>query len=352
MALTSLSVSNLRSIESAELAFGPHSNLISGPNGAGKTSLLEAIFLLGRGRSFRTRHNERLIQHGAATLRVVGHTDGGTAGHVIGIEVQRAGTTRVRADGQDQRSLAQLATTFPVQVLDPDVHELIEDAPVHRRRWLDWAVFHVEPTFGRAWSRYSRALQQRNAALRSGAAFQLWDPELVKEGEAMTVSRARVLEALQPYWRVVCADLVGLELTLGFQAGWDQERSLAEALAATAERDREREGTQIGPHRADVGLRLRGRLAREILSRGQQKLAAVAMMLAQLEYLQAEHGVRPTLLIDDPGAELDRERLGRLIERLRRLQTQLIVTALDPDPSLFGVPEAAFHVEQGRVTRI
>jgi DNA replication and repair protein RecF len=117
-------------------------------------------------------------------------------------------------------------------------------------------------------------------------------------------------------------------------------------------RDRERRSTVVGPHRADVLLRVRGRAAREVLSRGQQKLAAVALTLCQLEYLKAEHGLRPTLLLDDPSAELDQERLGRFIARVRALDTQLIITALDRDYRLFGEPQSMFHVEQGRVTRL
>jgi DNA replication and repair protein RecF len=352
MALAELSVSNLRSIESAELLFGPRSNLIYGQNGAGKTSLLEAVFLLGRGRSFRTRFNERLIHRGSASLRVVGHTTAEPTPHTLGLEVLRSGTTRARMDAEDVRSLAQLAIAFPVQVLDPDVHKLIEDAPVRRRRWLDWAVFHVEPGFATSWARYARAVQQRNAALRTGGPFEVWDQELVREGERMTEARRRVLEALQPHWRDACADLTGLDLTLAFQAGWDKEQDLAVALRAAADRDRERQSTTIGPHRADVVLRLQGRVAREGLSRGQQKLAAVAMMLCQLEYLRSEHDIHPTLLIDDPSAELDEVRLARFLDRLRTLETQLIVTALDRDFQIFGQPEALFHVEQGRVSRV
>ena len=104
-----------------------------------------------------------------------------------------------------------------------------------------------------------------------------------------------------------------------------------------------------GPHRADASLRVRGKAAREVLSRGQQKLAAVALSLCQLEYLKREHGLLPTLLLDDPSAELDQDRLGRFIARVQGLETQILVTALERDTRLFGTPDRVFHVEQGRV---
>ena len=354
MALVELRVEELRCLETVELELGPGTNLIFGANGAGKTSLLEAIFLLGRGRSFRTRLNERLIRHTAPLSRVLGRTrvpDG--RDHALGIEIWRDDGTEARLDAQTPRSLAELAVAFPVQVLDPDAHKLIEDASARRRRWLDWAVFHVEPGFAGAWSRYQRALLQRNAALRIGAEqVAVWDPELAKEGEALTESRARVVTALLPYWQSIAGDLLGFEPTLSFAAGWDRSHALADVLAAGLGRDRERRTTMQGPHRADIGLRVQGKLAREVLSRGQQKLAAVALSLCQLEYLKQEFALSPTLLLDDPSAELDQQRLSRFIARVQGLQTQLVVTALDRDQRLFGTPEHVFHVEQGRVNRL
>jgi len=386
MALAELSVQDLRCIEQAELAFQPGSNLIFGANGAGKTSVLEAIFLLGRGRSFRTRLTERLIRHGQAQLRVVGRTgapasavthlgvaDAGLDGpeeptsgvfgspaaqisgipHSLGLEVSRDGGTRARLDAQNVRSLADLATAFPVQVLDPDAHRLIEDSATRRRRWLDWAVFHVEPGFAATWARYARALQQRNAVLRTGHGdLGIWDIELIKDGERITAGRRRVLDALKPYWADVSRSLLDEDLTLAFHSGWERDTGLATALAEAAPRDRLRKTTTVGPHRADVGIRIRGKPVREVLSRGQQKLAAVAMTLCQLEYLKQEHEVLPTLLLDDPSAELDRNRLDRFIGRVKGLQTQLVVTALDRDFSLFGTPDALFHVEHGRLSNV
>lgn len=354
MTLTELRVEGLRCIEQAELEFGPGTNLIFGANGAGKTTLLEAVFLLGRGRSFRTRLNDRLIHHGAPLARAVGRISADeTRSHTIGIEIRRESGTEVRLDGSNPPSLAALAVAFPVQVLDPDAHKLIEDASARRRRWLDWLVFHVEPGFANAWTRYQRALLQRNAALRSGSGqIQAWDPELAREGEALTQARERVVGALLPYWEATAEDLLGFVPALGFHAGWDRSAALEDVLAAGLGRDRERRTTLSGPHRADVVLRIQSKLAREVLSRGQQKLAAVALSLCQLEYLKRDHGLSPTLLLDDPSAELDHERLGRFIARVQALESQLIVTALDRDQRLFGVPDHVFHVEQGRVNRL
>jgi len=357
MSLAELTVQNLRCIEQAELQFGSGTSLIYGANGAGKTSLLEAIFLLGRGRSFRNRLNERLIQHGQSWARVLGRVTDEPINHTIGIEVRKSsdakGGTQGRLDGNPLRSFADLALAFPVQILDPDAHKLIEESSARRRRWLDWAVFHVEQGFAAAWTRYQRALAQRNAALKAGS-YQLdvWDNILASEGELLTQARERMITALTPYWQTLVTELVGLDISLGFQPGWDRDVPLIDALTINAQRDRERRNSLIGPHRCDITLKVRGKAARDVLSRGQQKLAAVALNLCQLEYLKSEHELKTTLLLDDPSAELDQGRLQRFIARVQALNSPIVVTALSRDFNLFGDLESVFHVEQGRVIRV
>lgn len=349
MALAELLVEDLRCLERLELALHPGLNLISGPNGSGKTSVLEAMFLLGRGRSFRTRSSERLIRHSAERLTVFGRTDR----HAIGVEVQRraahAASTRAKLNGEFVPTLAELTQAFPVQVIDPDVQHLVDGGAMGRRRWLDWSVFHVEPQFGSYWARYARALQQRNAALRAGAspeALAPWNRELTSAGEPMAKARAEHYAQFEPGWRVVQEALLGFEVGATWTNGWDRERSLNEALVGATGQDVSRGTTTVGPHRADLRLRVGLRAAREVLSRGQQKLLALSMVLAQLELLRNSLQIRPTLLIDDPAAELDNFRLGVLIERIRALDTQLVVTTVAPNSSVFGDPDCRFQMGQ------
>ena len=306
MSLSQLAVTNLRSIEQAELTLPAGLSLVFGGNGSGKTSLLEAIFLLGRGRSFRTRNTTRLIRRGQDHLRVVGHViQRFEATTVVGVELAGEGVA-ARIGGRPATSLAELSQAFPVQVIEPGIHRLVEEGGYGRRRWMDWAVFHVEPSFVDTWARYTRTLKQRNAALKTDPAQAfVWDAELVRLGEAIAESRRRMLEQLGSYWQEAVAALSGLPVELHYLRGWNQELSLKEALLASRTRDEARHLTHSGPHRADVAVRLHGRPAREILSRGQQKLVAVAMTLAQLKLLKAATDLTPTLLLDDPAAELD-----------------------------------------------
>lgn len=350
MSLGTLAISDLRCIEQAEFELTPGLTLLWGENGSGKTSVLEAIFLLGRGRSFRTRNNERLIRRGADRLRIVGQVSAaGDAMQAVGFEASRTGTT-ARIGGRPAQSLAELSQAFPVQAIEPGVHRLVEEGGYRRRRWMDWAVFHVEPQFMDTWVRYQRALRQRNAALKADPAqAPAWDPELARLGEVIAESRRIFLDRMQPYWATAVADLSGLPVTLHYLRGWNLEHSLTEALTGSRARDELRQLTHAGPHRADVAVRLHGRPAREVLSRGQQKLVAVAMTLAQLRLLQDQTQTTPTLLLDDPAAELDVERLQRFIAEVAKLRCQLVVTSLQAESRLFGTPERTFQVRQGRV---
>jgi len=348
---------DLRCIGQAELSLHPGRNLIWGGNGSGKTSLLEGIFLLGRGRSFRTRNSERLVRHGQQRLVVFGRTEGsGTAAsglvHAVGVEVDPKDGTRARIDAAPVASLADLSRVFPVQVIDPEIHKLIEEGGRKRRRWLDWTVFHVEPQFADWWVRYGRAVRQRNAALRERtASTRPWDMEVVSLGERISEARRRVVEQMQPYWRLAVAGLDCPAGELHYFRGWGGQHSLTEALEASRARDESRGLTHAGPHRADVVIRVDGKLAREVLSRGQQKLMAVALTLAQLRLLKEVSGTTPTLLLDDPAAELDAEHLGHFVRQIAPLGCQLVITSLHPETSAFGTPDRVFHVEQGRVGR-
>jgi DNA replication and repair protein RecF len=355
MILSELTVRDLRCIQQVELSLHPGRNLIWGGNGSGKTSLLEGMFLLGRGRSFRTRNSERLVRHDQERLVVFGRAeDSGLRGaglvHAVGVEVDRREGTRARVDAAAVASLADLSRVFPVQVIDPEIHKLIEEGGRRRRRWLDWMVFHVEPQFAEWWMRYGRAVRQRNTVLRAqSGTTKPWDVEVALLGERISEARRAVVEQMQPYWREVVAGLDCPAGELQYFRGWGAQHSLAEALEGSRARDEARGVTHAGPHRADVLIRVEGKLAREVLSRGQQKLMAMALTLAQLRLLKATSDTTPTLLLDDPAAELDAEHLEYFVRQIAPLGCQMVITSLQPETPAFGVPDRVFHVEQGRV---
>jgi DNA replication and repair protein RecF len=262
-----------------------------------------------------------------------------------------------RVSGRPVHGLAELATILPAQAIDPEVHRLVEGGPQERRRFIDWGVFHVEPSFVDHWRRYQRALRQRNAALRShqpAAVVRAWDPELIEAGQLVADYRRRYLEQLVPHVADVGTRLLGEPVEIGLNQGWSADRTLEEATKHAWTRDAERGLTHSGPHRADLSVRFGGVAARDRVSRGQQKLAAASLLLGQLR-CDAEQGSDvAALLVDDPAAELDSSNLERLLVEVVDLPAQLFVTALDAqNSSLQYLPAGRrFHVEHGSVTRL
>lgn len=354
MSLQNLQITNVRCIERAELDFAPGLNLITGANGSGKTTILESVFLLGRGRSFRTRTTGRLIRTGTESLAVFGRIGSDEAPQELGVGYHSRDGLSARINRRPIDGLAELSTLLPVHLIDPGIHRLIEDGPLHRRRWVDWGMFHVEPGFIQNWSSYMRALRQRNAALRQQSVTSPWDTEIARIGEVLAKSRRALLERLAPSWQAICERLLpGVRLEWVFHRGWSGDHSLAESLQMREQSDRIRGITSVGAHRFDVTLKTEGGLARDVLSRGQQKLLGSSLVLAMAQ-LDAEqkHQHPGVMLVDDPGAELDQERTRRLLNEIARLKCQLIVTTVTPERLELNQTRRVFHVEQGCVQRL
>ena len=353
--LVSLDIRDFRNFNQASLAFTPGLNLFTGDNASGKTSLLEAIYYLGRVRSFRTSLADQPIRYGQPGFRLVGrmHRAAGQS-VVVGIERSR-GRFNVRLGGQPVRRLSDLAGNFPVQVFSSDTATILSGGPRQRRHTLDWALFHVEHRYRDLWQRYTRALRQRNAALRAHTAVSevvAWDAELLEHAQAIDALRRKYLAGLGPYLqREMGALMPDAVLEMQYVQGWPVSQDLADALAGSLEKDRAQGYTHCGPHRADFRLLLDGHPVAAHCSRGQQKAILLGLMLAQESYQQACGGTTGAFLLDDLGSELDAVHQSRVLAALRQLQAQVFVTAIQADTIDWSVwkPERVFHVEHGTV---
>ena len=354
MALLEFKCTDFRCLESATLEFTAGRNLIYGANASGKTSLLEAVGYLARARSFRGAGTREIVRHGAEAFVLFGRVGSGRRVVPVGVRNGSDGL-EVHIGGERQASAAGLAEALPLQVIDPDVHELVAGGPEYRRRYIDWVAFHVEPGYLEEWRRFRRVLKQRNAALRERldrAALSGWDLEFAELGQAVDEARRRMVAVLGPVLESVGTKLLGSRVGLEYRQGWPVGSGLAESLAGSQERDRELSSTQYGPQRADLRLCYDDRQARRLVSRGQQKLLACALILAASTVVQEALGKPLTLLLDDPAAELDTGSVSRLMAAVEALACQVIATTLDPDKALFSTPPVMFHVEHGRVRAV
>lgn len=352
MFLHRFKATNFRCLEAIEAEFDPGYNLIVGPNAAGKTSILEAIGYLGRGKSFRGAETRGLIRHGSSEFVLTGTVVGADRNHHLGVR-NGAGGLESKIDGSGDGGTAALARALPLQVIDPDVHSLVAGGPELRRRFLDWVGFHVERRYLEAWRRYRRGLRQRNAALkerRGHGDLDAWDSEVAESGEALAALQVAVFDAVSPGISEIAGTLLGGSVGLRWRQGWSEGSSLAEVLRDGRERDLQQGATRAGPHRADLVLQFDERMARKLVSRGQQKLLASGIVIGGVAEVQRSADTKLLLLVDDPAAELDDDSLRKLLAATDSLDCQVIAAALTAVDGLFGRQPAVFHVEQGQLT--
>lgn len=359
MLIQRLQLQSFRRFAQAEFCPQPGFNLITGDNGSGKSSVLEALHLMAHGRSFRGRVRDGLIREGDSAVQVLVEWHTGKADRRAGLRHTGA-SWEARLDGAPVAHMGALCEALAVVTFEPGSTGLIQGGSEIRRRYLDWGLFHVELGFLPAWRRYARALKQRNSLLR--ARFQpdqldAWEAELAQAGETLCEFRESYVASLQPHLEAAIHDLMPAAGTarLSLQPGWRrQDVSLADGLLLARDRDILLGHTSVGPHRADLRLDLEKLPGRQGLSRGQAKLAALGLLLAQAAHL-AEHDCHwPLLSLDDLASELDREHQRRVLQRLRDCAAQVLITGTEPPPALaaMGIPVARFHVEHELVLRV
>lgn len=357
MRLKRLYIRGLRCLQEVDIELSAGLNLFVGDNGAGKTSVLEAAFLLSHGRSFRSGPKEALTRRGDTRLELFAEVlpQSGDA-LICRVGLGRTGARwQARLDGQDA-SLGELVLRCPVVCFSPGSHALVSGPAEERRRYLDWGLFHVEHGFLDAWRRYQRALRQRNALLRSAHREQAslylpWEQELASCGEAIDRWRRDYIQALrQPLSRVTAVLLPELgEVELSYQPGWPEDHALGEQLAAARERDLIRGHTRHGIHRSDLAVAFQQAAGKEYFSRGQEKLVALSLYLAQcLQFRQAK-GEWPVFCLDDLASELDDRHQRALWELLADHDQQILVTGTHHPVGFDAGQARMFHVEHGAV---
>lgn len=354
MYIKTLKINNLRNLKSVSLDLDPGRNYLFGDNGAGKTSVLESIVVLAKGRSFRAGKIATLIGSEAENFRVVANIiTPDKSEKILGIE--RTGSEwKARNDGEDVKQLSDLAGYLPLVLIEPNSHLLVSGPPDGRRRFLDWGVFHVEHDYLVLWRRYTRALKQRNAALRkqNNAMAENLDEILTGLGEKIHAARNRQLKKLSAILKETMKDLSpGLgDVKLRYDKGW-KGQGLLSALQSTLMQDLDRGVTGQGPHRADLPVYLNRKPAKDRVSRGEQKIISAALLLSQAR-LMAESGEKPILLMDDLASDFDQYHLCRVLELAEQLNAQVWITGTSylPYVSLGVGSHATFHVEHGKIT--
>lgn len=373
-------IERVRNLAEASAELGPGLNLFIGPNGAGKTAILESIHLLARGRSFRTPRLSHLLQQGTNELLIRSSVDLGHKTQEIskvGLVKRFRGGTDLHINGAKEPRLSVLARQLPIQLMLPSVSDLVFEGPSERRGFLNWGVFHVKHDYGVLSQQFNKVLKQRNVLLKACSGrlssvtpeLEVWTAQFVDLAEKVNLQRSEYIKQWQPYFEAVLAKLDSeLAVKLAFDPGFlipDEAASeasysektgplLVKLLSENLAREVKYGATQVGPQRADLKLSIGDAPASAVLSRGQGKTVALALLVSQAQHLMESNDQRSAFLIDDVGAELDGDHNQRFYRLLDDMNCQILATSTDM-PALgdeFPMQDVrVFHVEHGVVTR-
>ena len=357
MHVSHLRLRDFRNYARIDAEFGPGFHLLVGDNAQGKTNVLEAIYLVATLRSFRGAASQQMVRHGQK-------------GYFVGAKVQSHGPNEIKMywssherqlslNGQPVKRLSEYLGTLRTVVFCTEDLQIIKGTGRNRRRFMDLLLTQTYPTYLPTLQRYARALRSRNAllkrAIQDAAALEGFTAELSKSGMEIIRMRAELVPKFAP----IAADAHrrvaqgAEELVLAYEPSVKTDFALA--LAQTRERERAARMTVVGPHRDDLQLLINGRSAAEFGSEGQKRTVAIALKMAQAEYVTNIHGFPPVLLIDDVMGELDvhrRSGLIPLLERTHRARGQVFMTATEENwPQELGRSLTRWEVRGGSLKR-
>ena len=324
--------------------------LAVGPNGVGKTNLLESLHVATQGFSPRTRQDAQLVRFGEPAARIAVRGRRGEAPLEVEVVLEPGAGKRAKLNGAPLRAAEQLRTEAATLVFTPDRLGVVKGAPAARRAYFDRVLGRLAPARAHLPAEYGAAVAQRNAALRrvaagysSREAVVPWTEQVADLGAALVVSRLETLALLEPPFAERAGEL-GLD---DAQLRYEGEPPTVEELEARLDRDLERGVTSLGPHLDDVVLVAGGRELRGFGSQGEQRLAVLALLLAEASLIADRQGVPPLLLLDDVLSELDPSRRRILAARVAGAG-QALVTATDA-AMLPATPDQLLAVEPGEV---
>jgi DNA replication and repair protein RecF len=363
MRIDKLELSDFRNYREQDLVFDKDVNILLGKNGQGKSNLLEGIYILSMGKSFRTQRDAEMIRFEADFLRVCGAFLKDERTLDIEVMISRE-EKRFKIDGFSGSKNADLLENAYMVVFSPEDMKIIKEEPERRRRFMDRELFQIRPLYYKNLSRYKKSLLHRNNLLKSDYADEdllgVWDENLIKYGISVIRERHFFIEKLKNISRDIHYAITnGLErLDVEYvpdvrfaEDAADQKSLFSERLNACRETDRARRYTGAGPHRDDMGIAVDGVDVRRFGSQGQQRTAALSLKLAEISIIREETGEDAIVLLDDVLSELDGERQRFLIRALS--DNQIFISAAEMSAEIRGGLPAGFvfDISGGRAVR-
>lgn len=358
MTLLKLDIYSVRNIQKQTIIPAPAINFIYGENASGKSALIEAIFILGRAKSFRSSSIKSVINFTQHHL-IVSAQALAANGNIIhlGIKLDNK-NLEIRINKQSTQKRSDLAYALPLQLIHPKSYELLDAGPNLRREFLDWGVFNDDDNFLPAWRNFKKALIQRNSLLKAKRTdhINVWNNELVNYGTIVNSYRQHYLQKFKPIFTEIVRRFLDInDIDIKLITGWDAAKEFQQSLTEDLEKDLRYGFTHSGPHRGDFQLMVGNKLAKEFVSRGQLKLLVMSLKLAQVQLLANEHSNMGCFLVDDFAAELDATNRAKLLHYFTEMKCQVFITATEISDfgNLSHIKNyKMFHVEHGNIKQV
>jgi DNA replication and repair protein RecF len=363
MYLKKIELKNFRNYEEETVEFHKKVNIITGKNAQGKTNLLESLYIMSLGKSFRTSKDMEMIGFEKEFCRAKSTYVKEGREHEIEIIIGREGKA-IKINGVKTSKNIDLLENAYMVVFSPEDMKIVKEEPEKRRKFIDWELCQLKPVYYRNLGRYKKILLQRNSLLKQTEIKEdnlaIWDEGLAEYGAKLILERNRFIKKLNEISREISSRITdGKEaLEISYEAGVecrgsyeDQKEYLKNILSKNLKKDLLRRSTTAGPHKDDLKLCVDGVDIRHFGSQGQQRTAALSLKLAEIKLIKEETGISPILLLDDVLSELDSERQNFLIKSLEEVQLFITATELNEEV-IKKLPEGkTFLVEKGKVKR-
>lgn len=359
-----IELNNFRNYEDQRVEFNKKVNIIIGENAQGKTNLIEGLYIMSLGKSFRTAKDSEMIKFGCPMARV--KTVAVRSDRDVTVEIGFVKNKKsLKIDGVKMKKASDLLENIYIVVFSPDDLKIVKEDPDKRRRFIDRELCQLKPVYFDSISKYKKILAQRNALLKEErpdtAMLDIWDAELCGYGSRIISERVKFIDKLKKISSGIHADLTDGREKLDIEYESDiplkedikeQKLIFEQTLLAGRKRDLLRRNTGSGPHRDDIRIMIDGVDVRNFGSQGQQRSAALSLKLAEIKLIYEETGEQPVLLLDDVLSELDRTRQRQLITSFGDIQIFITATELTDELKVQIPDHTIFEVEKGIVKRV
>ena len=354
--ISEIKLNNFRCFKSSSISLSPEINFFYGANGSGKTSILEALYMCSSGRSFKSSNVQSLISFDEEVFSITGYDS--SRGYTLRIIKNKTNPISIKVNNT-KITTSKLIKEFPATAIHNNTFSFANAAPDFRRKMVDRSLFVSDIGFSETWFAFYKTLKQRNSIIKSRNINNIdpWNKKFSEEGEVLHKKRLVFFEqSLKEFKDILsklnpCRTTKYLEqTTIEYSPGWDSGLGIYEALLENQSRDLVRKTTTTGPHKADIKININNVEAKQILSRGEQKILSILWCCSQHEVLRKIYNINATLIIDDIKSELDNTTFEIFLDLLKHLNNQIIFSCIDDHFSSKIKPEnkdfKKFHVEQ------